>query len=86
MSNKGQQTIDEQNSRMFLKSTVALGILSLVFFWVSLLAPMIQFAALIQSVYYARRALVPTWPPIIGIGGAVIGFALHITIEFLWII
>lgn len=77
---------DEQSPRSGLISTVVLGVLSLVFFWVPLLAPLIQFAALIQSVRSARRGLVPIWSLVIGIGGAVVGFGLHLAIEFLWII
>ncbi len=77
---------DEQNPRLGLISTVVLGVLSLLFFWVPLLAPLIQLAALIQSVRSARRGLAPAWSLVIGIGGAVVGFGLFLAIEFLWIV
>ncbi len=76
---------DERNPRLDLISTIVLGILSLLFFWVPLLAPLIQFASLIQSVRSARRGLIPTWSLVIGIGGAVLGFGLYLAIELLWI-
>ncbi len=77
---------DEQSPQSGLISTVVFGVLSLLFFWVPLLAPLIQFAALIQSVRSARRGLLPRWGLVIGVGGAVVGFSLYLAIELLWIV
>ncbi len=77
---------DGRKPRLGLIATVVLGVLSLLFFWVPLLAPLIQLAALIQSVRSARWGLAPAWSLVIGIGGAVVGFGLFLAIEFLWII
>ncbi len=67
-------------------SAVVLGVLSLLFFWIPLLAPLIQLAALVQSARCARRGLAPAWSLAIGFGGAVIGFGLFLAIEHVWLI
>ncbi len=77
---------DKQIPRLELISVVILGVLSLLFFWVPLLAPLIQLASLIVSIRSIHLRLAPAWSLAIGIGGAVIGFGLFLAIEFLWIV
>ncbi len=67
-------------------SAVVLGVLSLLFFWIPLLAPLIQLAALIQSVRCARRRLAPAWSLAIGFGGAVVGLGLFLAVEHVWLV
>ncbi len=67
-------------------SLVVLGVLSILFFWVPLLAPLIQLAALLQSLRTARWGLAEPWSLAIGIGGAFLGFGLFLALEYLWVI
>ncbi len=67
-------------------SLVVLGVLSLLLFWVPLLAPLIQLAALVQCLRTARWGLAEPWSLAIGVGGAFVGFGLFLALEFLWVI
>ena len=61
---------------------IVLGALSILFFWVPLVAPLIQLAALVQSLRTARWGLAEPWSLAIGVGGALVGFGLFLALEF----
>ena len=67
-------------------SLVVLGVLSVLLFWVPLLAPLIQLAALLRSLRAARWGLAEPWSLAIGVGGAFLGFGLFLALEYLCVI
>ena len=77
---------DWQVPRVGPTSLVVLGVLSVLLFWVPLLAPLIQLAALLQSLRAARWGLAEPWSLAIGVGGAIVGLGLFLALEYLWVI
>jgi hypothetical protein len=77
---------DWQVPRVGPTSLVVLGVLSVLLFWVPLLAPLIQLATLLQSLRTARWGLAAPWSLAIGVGGAIVGFGLFLALEYLWVI
>ena len=67
-------------------SLVVLGVLSVLLFWVPLLAPLIQLAAVVQALRSARWGLAEPWSLVIGLVGAFVGFGLFLTLEYRWVI
>ena len=67
-------------------SLVVLGVLSILFFWVPLVAPLIQLAALVQCLRTARWGLAEPWSLVIGVGGAFVGFGLFLALQYRWVI
>lgn len=67
------------------KTTVAraLGVLSLVVFFVPLVAPFVQIATLL---YVTLRGGLDRLSLAIGLGGAVGGFLLFLATEYVWIV
>jgi len=63
-------------------SLVVLGVSSVLLFWVPLLAPAIQLAALVQSLRTARWGLAGPRSLAIGVGGSLVGFGLFLSLEF----
>jgi hypothetical protein len=68
------------------RGLVVLGVLSVLFFWVPLLAPLIQLAALGQGLRAARWGLADGRSLALGLGGAFLGFGLFLALEYLWVI
>jgi hypothetical protein len=60
-----------------------LGVLSVSLFWVPFAAPLIQAVTLIQCLRAARWGVAEAWSLWIGIGGAVVGFALFLARGYL---
>ena len=65
---------------------VVLGVLSILLFWVPLLAPLIQLATFFLCLRTARWGLAEPWSLVIGVGGAFVGFGLFLALEYLWVI
>jgi len=55
-----------------------LGVLSVVIFWVPFAAPLIQILTLVQCVRAARWGVAEAWSLALGVGGALVGFALFL--------
>ncbi|MGH9462268.1 MAG: hypothetical protein ACRD1X_13680 [Vicinamibacteria bacterium] len=60
-----------------------LGVLSVSLFWVPFAAPLIQAVTLIQCIRAARWGVAEAWSLGIGVGGAVVGFALFLARGYL---
>ena len=63
-----------------------LGLLSLILFWLPLLAPVIQFAAVVECLRVARWGVASPLSLAAGLSGALIGFILFLALEFFWVI
>jgi hypothetical protein len=63
-----------------------LGAAAVLLFWVPLLAPLIQLAALFEAVRAAWRGTARRSSLAVAAGGAGLGFALFLCLQFLWIV
>jgi hypothetical protein len=68
------------------KHLYILGLLSVLLFWLPLLAPFIQFAAVVESFRVARWGVASRLSLAVGLGGAVLGFILFLVLEYVWVI
>lgn len=68
------------------KRLYVLGFLSLVLFWLPLIALFVQFAAVVESLRVARWGVASRLSLAVGLGGAVAGFLLLLALEYVWVI
>ena len=63
------------------------GVLSLALFFVPLVAPFVQVATLVFVVAaLRRRGPLDRWTLVVGAGGALLGLALHLMTQYVWIV
>ena len=62
------------------------GVLSLALFFVPLVAPFVQVATLVFVVAALRRGPLDRWTLVLGAGGALLGLALHLMTQYVWIV
>jgi len=63
-----------------------LGFLSILVFFVPLIAPLVQIGTLVFVLTVAWRGLLDRTSVILGSGGAALGFVLFLATEYLWIV
>ena len=63
-----------------------LGALSLAVFFVPLIAPLIQAGTLVYVLWTIRRGTIDRLSVAIGAGGAALGLALFLALQFAWIV
>ncbi|MGH9750260.1 MAG: hypothetical protein ACRD5D_02205 [Candidatus Polarisedimenticolia bacterium] len=63
-----------------------LGVAAVLLFWVPLLAPLIQLAAFIEAVRAAWRGSARRSSLAIAAGGAGLGLALFLCLQYVWIV
>ena len=63
-----------------------LGVLSVLVFFVPLIAPLVQVGTLVFVLAAAWRGLLDRSSVIIGSGGAALGFVLFLATEYIWIV
>ncbi len=62
------------------------GLLSLALFFVPLVAPFVQLMTLAFVAAAIRRRAIDTLSLVIGAGGALLGLALHLLTQYVWIV
>jgi len=63
-----------------------LGLLSVVFFFVPLVAPLVQAGTLVYVLFAAWRGSLDRTSVIVGAAGSALGFVLFLATEYLWIV
>ena len=72
--NNHERKIREWNPRLL----AVLGVLSVLLSWLPWVAPLLQAVTLAQSIRAARWGMAEGWSLALGVGGALLGFALFL--------
>ena len=64
----------------------ALGVLSVIVFFVPLLAPLVQVGTLVYVLTASWHGSLDRTSVIIGAGGSALGFVLYLATEYVWIV
>lgn len=64
----------------------ALGVLSLLLFFVPLVAPLVQGATLAYVLFAAWRGSLDRVSVVVGAAGAAVGFLLFLATEYVWVV